>query len=94
MPALYLSCLLIYCIPFYCFGIIQSLQSFCISWEVSDIQKGHFHALWLRREIIVYVKLGFFKKIRPLLLLAFKKKVEKPQILVPFSDYFSTHHPQ
>lgn len=23
-----------------------------------------------------------------------QKQVEEPQTLVPFSDYFSTHHPQ
>lgn len=63
MPALYLSCLLIYCIPFLLsyFGI-QSIQSFCIYWEMSNIQKGGFHELVAEREgIIVYIKLGFFK---------------------------------
>lgn len=41
MPALYLSCLLIYCIPFLLsyFGI-QPIQSFCIYWEIGNIQKS------------------------------------------------------
>lgn len=80
--------------PFYYFGIIQYIQSFCIYWEISDIQKGHFHSSWLRgREIVMYIKLGFLKKIRlwfRILLILDFKITEQPQTLVPFSENFST----
>lgn len=84
MPALYLSCLFnLLHILFYYFGIIQSIQSFCIYSEISNIQKGHFLCLWLRgREILVYIKLGL-EKNRLRILLILDLKMEEPQTLVP-----------
>lgn len=82
---------LIYCISFLLsyFGIIQSIQSFCIYWEISNIQKGHFHVFVAEREgnhcvyiIRLFLKNGLWFQI--LLILDFKKKWNSHKHWCPF----------
>lgn len=63
MPTLYLSCLLIYCIPFLLsyFGIVQSIQSFCIYWELIYKKVVFMHCGWEGGKCVYKIRL--FKKL-------------------------------